>query len=135
VKSSVTRPQLEQTLSEATFISSYSFQLVSFAYGTCTIRAPFKASNLRPGGVLGGPLLMTAADVATWLAIITAIGPDEMAVTTELNTTFLGSAKSGSVECRAQLLKVGRRLIFGTAECTAQGGKLLTHHTMTYQRI
>ena len=133
--SEVTRADLEQTLAQAVFISAYDFELVDFSAGRCTVKAPFKAANLRPGGIIGGPLLMTAADVTMWLAILTLTGLDEMAVTTELKTSFLTSASQGDVLCSAQVLKEGRRLIYGTAECTSEEGKLLTHHTVTYLRL
>ena len=131
----VTREDLEQTLAQAVFISPYAFELVDFSVGSCTVKVPFKETNLRPGGIIGGPLLMTAADVTMWLAILTLTGLDEMAVTTELKTSFLSSAKKGDVLCSAQVLKEGRRLIYGTAKCTSEDGKLLTHHTVTYLRI
>ena len=130
----VTKEDLEQTLAQAGFIGAYEFELVEFSAGKCTVKAPFKKTNLRPGGIIGGPLLMTAADVTMWLAILTLTGLDEMAVTTELKTSFLTAASQGDVLCSAQVLKEGRRLIYGTAECRSSG-KLLTHHTVTYLRL
>ena len=131
----VTREALERTLAEATFIRAHELELVEFGRGTCTIKAPFKETNLRPGGIIGGPLLMTAADVAVWLAILTLTGLDEMAVTTELKTSFLNATRRGDILCSATILKMGRRLIYGTAECSSENGKLLTHHTATYLRV
>jgi len=131
----VTREDLEQTLAQAVFIHAYEFELVEFGAGSCKVKAPFKEENLRPGGIIGGPLLMTAADVTMWLAILTLTGLDEMAVTTELKTSFLTSASQGDVLCSAQVLKEGWRLIYGTAECASEEGKLLTHHTVTYLRL
>lgn len=38
------------------------------------------------------------------------------------------------LRCRARVLKLGRRLVYGVAECLA-GDRLLTHHTLTYARM
>lgn len=51
-----------------------------------------------------------------------------------MKTNFLAGAKRTGFRCTAKLLKVGRRLIYGVAECVDQNGKLLTHHTITYIR-
>jgi hypothetical protein len=36
--------------------------------------------------------------------------------------------------CRARILRLGKRLVYGVAECTNVHGVLLTYHTMTYAR-
>ena len=58
---------------------------------------------------------MAAADVAMWLA-------------------DRGDELSKSFSCTATILKVGRRLIYGTAECVSPSGRLLAHSTITYIR-
>jgi len=32
-------------------------------------------------------------------------------------------------------LKLGKRVIFGVAECHDRAGKLFTHHTVSYMRV
>jgi acyl-coenzyme A thioesterase PaaI-like protein len=77
---------------------------------------------------------MNAADVAMWLAIKTKLGLADASVTAEMKTNFLGAAKRTGFRCSAKVLKVGRRLIYGVAECVDSNGRLLTHHTLTYIR-
>src|SRR5881409_2327575 len=77
---------------------------------------------------------MAAADVAMWLAILTRLGAGDGSVTASLNTAFLGAARKESFSCTARVLKLGRRLIHGVAECVTADGRLLTHHTVTYMR-
>ncbi len=60
--------------------------------------------------------------------------PLEMAVTAEMKTSFLNGAKREGFYCTARTLKLGRRLIYGVAECVNGDGTLLTHHTFTYAR-
>ena len=77
---------------------------------------------------------MAAADVAMWLATMTKLGTSEAAMTAEMKTNFLNGARAEDFLCRAKILKLGKRLIFGTAECVNGEEKLLTHHTITYIR-
>ena len=45
------------------------------------------------------------------------------------------SARRETVYCTARVLKLGKRVIYGVAECHDRAGKLFTHHTVTYARI
>ena len=56
------------------------------------------------------------------------------ALTSELNTAFLAPAKGEHVYCTARILKMGRRRIYGVAECHGKKGNLFSHHTVTYVR-
>ena len=89
----------------------------------------------RPGGTVNGPVFMAAADCAMWLAIKRHIGIEQDAVTSELNTAFLNAARRQTVYCTARVLKLGKRSIYGTAECHDGKGRLFTHHTITYARL
>jgi uncharacterized protein (TIGR00369 family) len=127
---------LQSVLESAPFVQQYGFRLVSAEDGSCSLLCPAHASFLRPDGIVSGPLFMAAADVAMWVAIISALGADASStVTVEMKTNFV-SALSGAQDfrCTANVLKSGSRLAFGTADCRALDGRLLTHHTMTYIR-
>lgn len=50
------------------------------------------------------------------------------------NRFFLNGAREEDFLCQAKILKLGKRLIYGTAERVNGEGKLLTHHTVTYIR-
>lgn len=127
--------ELVQLLSEVSLTRLYGFTLHGIADGECSIDVPFQATFERPGGVVGGLVFMAAADVAMWLAIKTRLGLADPSVTAEMKTSFLGSARREGFLCTAKVLKLGRRLIFGVAECAGAGGRLLAHHTITYIRV
>lgn len=126
--------ELRQVLSEAAFARIYGFSLHSIADGECTLDVPFQASFERPGGLVSGPVFMAAADVAMWLALLTRLGPADGSVTVEMKTNFLSAAKQEDFRCTAKILKLGKRLVYGVAECVTTEGNLLTHHTLTYFR-
>ncbi len=127
--------ELEKLLKATPFNRLYVFRIESAKRGSCTLRIPYHAEFERPDGIIGGHAFMTAADVAMWLAIATRLGTDERAVTVEMKTNFLRSLRRAPFQCRARVLKIGRQLIYGTAECSAPFTGILTHHTLTYIRL
>lgn len=129
----VQAPELEALLRIHTFSRRLGLKVIALDDGTCTVRVPFRRAFERPGGIVSGDVYMTAADIAFWLAIKTFAGFDDPSVTSQLNTTFLAAARREPFLCRATVLRRGRRVIYGVAECTA-GDRLLTHHTLSYMR-
>lgn len=70
--------------------------------------------ELRPGGTVSGPTMVTIADFALYVAILGELGIVALAVTSNLNINFLRKPLAGQdlkAECR--LLKVGRTLVVG----------------------
>ena len=104
------------------------------ADGVCALHVPHQPIFERPDGLLSGPVFMAAADVAMWLAIMTRTGIIDRLVTVEMKTNFLAGSRGADVTCTATVLRLGKRLIYGTAECRDPSGVLLTHHTLTYIR-
>jgi uncharacterized protein (TIGR00369 family) len=130
-----TKAALAKLLARSKFVGGYGMRLVSVSDEACTIVVPFRRALERPGGTVNGPAFMAAADCAVWLAIKRHIGMDNDAVTSELNTAFLNAARRQSVYCTARILKLGKRIIYGVADCHDGKGKLFTHHTVTYARL
>ena len=126
---------LQKLLGRSRFVGGYGLKLVLISDAECTIAMPFRRALERPGGTVNGPAFMAAADCAMWLAIKRHIGIGHDAVTSELNTAFLTAARRETVYCTARVLKLGKRIIYGSAECHDRRGKLFTHHTVTYVRI
>ena len=129
-----TKAALQRVLDRSRFIRQYGFQVARVGRDSCTLELPHKPRLERPGGIVNGPALMAAADCAMWMAIKAKLGMEYDALTSELNTAFLAPAMGEHVYCTARILKLGRRRIYGTAECHAKNGKLFSHHTVTYVR-
>ena len=130
----VTETEVRQILEETPFCQAFGFKLGSLGPGKCTLVVPFNPAFERPGPLVSGPVYMAAADCAMWLAIMTKLGRTDMAVTVEMKTNFLRGAHAEDIKCNAEVVRIGRRIIYGTAECLSTEGKLLTHHTLTYIR-
>ena len=130
----VTEAALQELLDATPFNRQYGLRVASIGDGTCTVAVPYQPVFERPDGLISGPVFMAAADVAMWLAIMTRTGLADRMVTVEMKTNFLNGARAQDVTCTATVLKLGRRLVYGVAECADSAGKLLTHHTLTYIR-
>ena len=129
------KQDLQKLIDRSKFIRHYGFRVVKVSKSACTIELPHRPLLERPGGIINGPALMAAADCAMWLAIKARIGLDKDALTSQLNTAFLNAAKGEHVYCTARILKMGRRAIYGTAECHSRAGDVYSHHTLTYMPI
>jgi uncharacterized protein (TIGR00369 family) len=126
--------ELNELLEAHEFTRRMGLRVTSIGDGECALEVPYRPEHDRPGGIVSGQVAMHAADVAFWLAIKTRLGLDDASVTSSMTTAFLGSARRESLFCRAQVLKLGRRLVYGSAECVASG-RTITHHTLTYARM
>ncbi|MBO0683513.1 MAG: PaaI family thioesterase [Candidatus Dormibacteraeota bacterium] len=125
--------ELNQLLEAHEFTRRMGLRVLSIGEGECELEVPYRHENDRPDGIVSGQVSMHAADVAFWLAIKTQLGLDDGSVTSSMTTAFLGGARHEALRCRAKVMKVGRRLIYGWAECRA-GERTVTHHTLTYAR-
>jgi acyl-coenzyme A thioesterase PaaI-like protein len=129
------KAELQRLLDGARFLKPWRFRVVKADGDQCTVALPNRPALERPGGIVNGPALIAAADVAMWLVIKARLGMAHDALTSDLNTVFLAAAKAKTVYCTARILKAGTRRFFGTAECHDSAGKVFTHHTLTYVRV
>ncbi len=87
------------------------------------VRLPPSDRFLRPGGTVNGPALMSLADDAMYVAVLSAIGRVEMAVTTSLNCNFLRRPKPGAVIAECRLIKLGKRPARGEVSLYSGGAE------------
>ncbi len=84
---------------------------------SATVSHEVGRENLRPGETVSGPLLMTVADVALYIAILGTIGIVPLTVTTSLTINFLRRpSPHRPIVGVCQLIKVGRTLVVGEVE-------------------
>ncbi len=60
--------------------------------GFCLARLEADERHLRPGGTVSGPTLFTLADIGGYGCALSHIGPEELAVTTDLNINMVFDA-------------------------------------------
>lgn len=108
--------------------------LEEVGHRSATIRYPIDESSLRPGGTVSGPVMMTVADVALYLAILGEIGIVPLAVTTNLNINFLRRpSPNRDIIGVCNLIKIGRVLVVGEVSIYSEGdGRPVAHAVGTY---
>lgn len=97
-----------------------------------TLRLPFQESFRHAGGVVCGQVLMSAADTAMIVAVSAALGEFRPMTTVTLTTNFIRPVIDGDVLVRANVLRLGKTVVFGEIELTGQDGKLAVQATTTY---
>lgn len=99
-----------------------------------TVRHPIGIHELRPGGTVSGPVLMTVADVALYVAILGEIGIVPLAVTTSLNINFMRKPSADkAIIGVCKLMKVGKTLAVGEVSLYSEGvAEPVAHVVGTY---
>ena len=102
-------------------------------YANVRVRRHFQENSIRPGGTISGPTMMELADFAMYVAVFSAIGPQPLAVTSNLSINFLRKPGKGDLVADARLLKVGQRLVVGEVTIYSDGvSDPVAHVTSTY---
>lgn len=87
-----------------------------------TIRHDVGVAELRPGGTVSGPVMMTVADVALYVAILGEIGIVPLTVTTSLTINFLRKPSADRpIIGVCKLMKLGKSLAVGEVWLYSQG--------------
>lgn len=99
--------------------------------GGATVSHQIGHGELRPGGTVSGPVLMSIADVALYVAILGEIGIVPMAVTTSLTANFLRKpAADRSIVGVCKLIKVGKSLVVGEVYLYSEGSSDAVAHVV-----
>jgi uncharacterized protein (TIGR00369 family) len=102
-------------------------------YGGARLRQACREAFIRPGGTISGPTMMTLADVTMYIAVLAAIGPVPLAVTTSLTINFLRRPAAADLVAEAELMKLGKRLAVGQVEIrSGSEAEIVAHATSTY---
>jgi uncharacterized protein (TIGR00369 family) len=109
------------------------YTILEAGHGKSRLRLAYHESQLRPGGTLSGPAMMTLADLALYVAVLASLGPVTLAVTTNLSINFLNKPKPCALIADCTLIKIGKRLAVGDVRIHSEGEQtLVAHATGTY---
>jgi acyl-coenzyme A thioesterase PaaI-like protein len=108
--------------------------VVEVGNASATVKHPIGTDELRPGGTVSGPVLMTVADVALYVAILGEIGIAPLTVTTSLTINFLRKPSADKdIVGICKLIKVGRSLAVGEVALYSEGVEgMVAHAVGTY---
>ena len=111
-----------------------NIEVVAIEDGNAKVRGIVTEADLRPGGTVSGPTLMAVADCAIYVAIFSKLGITAMAVTTNLNISFLRKPEADkNIVATCRLLKLGKRLAMGEVYLYSEGcDEPVAHVSGTY---
>lgn len=106
----------------------------SLGDGFAIARFTFDERWTRPVDFIAGPVQMALADACFYWALFTKIGIVPDAVTNELKYNFLRPAMGEDMLCKAEVLKIGRRVAYGVADVYMESNpnRLVGHATTSY---
>jgi uncharacterized protein (TIGR00369 family) len=111
----------------------FGLEVEELEAGRARVRLPFRGEFVRAGGTVSGPAMMGLADYALYAVVMSVAPNSEMAVTSNLNMTFLRRPKAGDVVCEARLIRCGKRLAYGEVTLFSDGeDEPVAHATGTY---
>lgn len=97
------------------------FRVDAVEDGFARVRLVYSGDFVRAGGSVSGPAMMTLADTALYLVVLTRIGLEPLAVTADLNIHFLKKPIGADLVAEARLLKCGKKLAVGQVTVFAGG--------------
>lgn len=116
----------------APWVQALGLQVESFSDGEVTLRLPQSTELARVGGMLCGQAMMSAADTAMVLAIVTQLGERPM-TTVQQNTSFLKPISGQDARVTARVVRAGKNLVFGEIDiCGADDGRSVCRASTTY---
>lgn len=110
------------------------FRLGIAGDGTATLTAPYDAAYDGIFKSFHGGLLMTLADTAACIAVLTLAGADAAVTTTDMNIRFLAPCRSDAT-AEARIIKFGKTLCPVSVEIRDAGRTLVALAQVTYMRL
>ena len=118
---------------ELPLVSILGAEIKSIGQGEASVSLAAQQKLLRPGGTISGPAMMAIADYAFYIALLSKIGLEPMAVTSNLTINFLRKPAAKELVAKAKVVKLGRRLAFGDVFIFSEGQEdAVAHATCTY---
>ena len=101
--------------------------------GRVVVRMDTDERHIRAGGTVSGPTLFALADMGGYACVLSHVGREALAVTTNLNINFMRKADPGRLEAHCTILKLGKRLLVFEASIVVEGSDdVISHATGTY---
>ncbi len=89
------------------------FEIKKLTPGNVSLEMKIDHEHLRPGGTISGPTMFLLADVSFYLSVLSTIGPESLAVTTNCSIDFLRKPSKENLISENRILKIGKSLCVG----------------------
>ena len=128
------KPTLETFLSEQFAQVADQFAVEAVSENAITMRLRVGYNHLRPGGTISGPSMFALADCGMYAAILSHLGKEALAVTTNCAIDFMRKPEAGrDLYTICRIHKLGRVLVVGDAMIYSDGvEKPVARASLTY---
>ena len=126
--------ELENRLRQIPIFNKLRLELGDLKEGTARLTAPYDPTSNGVFNSFHGGLLMTLADTASCVAVLSVAGPDAVITTTDMNIRFLAPCHSDAT-AEAKIIKVGKTLCPVSVEVRDVQGVLVAVAQVTYMRL
>ena len=117
----------------APWVHALNLRVESAQPGEVTLRLPAGDHLSRIGGMVCGQAMMSAADTAMVLAIVSQLGAQRPMTTVQLNTAFLKPLAAQDGLVTARVIRAGKSLVFGEIDIVGVAdGKSVCRASTTY---
>jgi uncharacterized protein (TIGR00369 family) len=125
---------LQARLANIPIFKTLNLDLGAVGEGTAKLTMPYDSTFDGIYKSFHGGLLMTLADTAACIAVLTLAGADASITTTDMNIHFLAACRSDA-RAEAKIIKFGRTLCPVSVEIRDADGALIAVSQVTYMRL
>ena len=119
----------------APWIKSLDLQVDRISNWQCKFTLSYNENLVRAGNIICGQAIVSAADTAMIVAVISAIGKYEEITTVDISCKYLRPLSSGA-SIKTEILKLGKRLVVGRITVKdIKSDKLTAEISCTYARL
>ena len=124
----------ESRVAQIPIFKSLRIQVTATGEGTGALTAPYDPAYDGVFNSFHGGLLMTLADTAACVAVLTRVGADAVITTTDMNIRFLAPCRSDAT-AEAKIIKFGKTLCPVSVEVRDAQGVVVAVAQITYMRL
>ncbi|WP_299351349.1 PaaI family thioesterase [uncultured Shimia sp.] len=117
----------------APWVQALNLTITEIDPSGATLTMPITPDLARVGGIISGQALAAMADTAMVFAAFGHLQEPRPVATTNLDTQFLRPGTGDTIQCRAEIVRAGKALIFARATMTSlPSGKDVATATATF---
>lgn len=125
---------LQSRIAQVPIFKTLRMRVSETCEGMAILAAPYRRTYDGAYNCFHGGLLMTVADSAAWVAVLTLAGADAWIATTDMNIRFLAPCRS-NVTAEAKVIKLGKTLCPVSVEIREAQGVTVAVAQVTYMRL
>ena len=108
----------------------FDVSIEAITRGFVRMRLAYDPLHLRAGGTISGPTIMTLADTVLYAMVLSLVGLEPLAVTTDLSFHFMKKPAARDLIADARVLRHGKTLIIGDVTMHSDGDDALVAHAV-----